>query len=70
LVNSITPVLIDTSMTKTLSNATREAAMSKIPMRRMGRPEEVATLVAWLASDQCSFSTGAAFDLSGGRGSY
>jgi 2-dehydro-3-deoxy-L-rhamnonate dehydrogenase (NAD+) len=70
LVNCITPVLIDTPLTKTLSDTTREAAMSRIPMRRMGRPEEVATLVAWLASDQCSFSTGAAFDLSGGRGSY
>jgi 3-oxoacyl-[acyl-carrier protein] reductase len=36
----------------------------------MGRPEELAALVAWLASEQCSFSTGAAFDLSGGRGVY
>ena len=41
--------------------------ISKIPMGRVGRPEEVAALIAWLASDQCSFSTGAVYDLSGGR---
>lgn len=70
LVNCITPVLIDTPMARTLTPATREAALSKIPMRRMGRPEEVANLVAWLASDKCSFCTGAAYDLSGGRASY
>ncbi|MGH3124137.1 MAG: SDR family oxidoreductase, partial [Streptosporangiaceae bacterium] len=41
-----------------------------IPMRRLGRPGEVAELVAWLASDKCSFSTGAVYDLSGGRATY
>jgi 3-oxoacyl-[acyl-carrier protein] reductase len=70
LVNCITPALIDTPLAKTLTDATREAALSKIPMKRMGQPEEVAALVAWLASDQCSFSTGAAYDLSGGRAPY
>jgi 3-oxoacyl-[acyl-carrier protein] reductase len=39
-------------------------------MRRLGRPGEVAELVAWLASDKCSFSTGAVYDLSGGRATY
>ena len=39
-------------------------------MGRMGRPEELAELVSWLASERCSFSTGAAFDLSGGRAVY
>jgi NAD(P)-dependent dehydrogenase (short-subunit alcohol dehydrogenase family) len=70
LVNCVTPALIDTPLAKTLTDATREAALGKIPMKRMGRPEEVAALVAWLASDQCSFSTGAAYDLSGGRSPY
>jgi 3-oxoacyl-[acyl-carrier protein] reductase len=44
--------------------------VAKIPMGRVGRPEEVAALVAWLASDECSFSTGAVYDLSGGRATY
>jgi 2-dehydro-3-deoxy-L-rhamnonate dehydrogenase (NAD+) len=39
-------------------------------MRRVGRPEEVAALVGWLSSDECSFSTGAVYDLSGGRATY
>ena len=43
---------------------------AKIPMGRTGQPEEVAALVAWLASDECSFSTGAVFDISGGRATY
>jgi NAD(P)-dependent dehydrogenase (short-subunit alcohol dehydrogenase family) len=70
LVNCVTPVLIETPLTSALTEATRQAALEKIPMRRMGRPSEVAMLVAWLASDRCSFSTGAAHDLSGGRASY
>jgi 3-oxoacyl-[acyl-carrier protein] reductase len=44
--------------------------VAKIPMGRVGRVEEVAALVAWLASDECSFSTGAVYDLSGGRATY
>jgi 3-oxoacyl-[acyl-carrier protein] reductase len=44
--------------------------LSKIPMGRFGTVEEVAAMVAWLASDECSFSTGAVFDLSGGRAVY
>ena len=44
--------------------------ISKIPMGRVGTPAEVAALVAWLASDECSFSTGAVYDLSGGRATY
>ena len=70
LVNCVTPALIDTPLAGALSDETRTAAFDKIPMRRMGRPDEVAALVAWLASDQVSFSTGAAYDLSGGRASY
>ena len=44
--------------------------LSKIPMGRFGLVEEIASLVAWLASEDCSFSTGAVFDISGGRGTY
>jgi 3-oxoacyl-[acyl-carrier protein] reductase len=44
--------------------------VAKSPMGRLGRPEEVAALAAWLASNECSFSTGAVFDLSGGRATY
>jgi 3-oxoacyl-[acyl-carrier protein] reductase len=44
--------------------------VEKIPMKRIGQPREVAALIAFLASEQCSFSTGAVFDLSGGRATY
>jgi len=44
--------------------------LSKIPMGRLGQPAEVAALVAWLCSEDCSFTTGAVFDLSGGRATY
>jgi 3-oxoacyl-[acyl-carrier protein] reductase len=44
--------------------------VAKIPMNRVGKPEEVAALAAWLASEECSFSTGAVFDISGGRATY
>jgi 3-oxoacyl-[acyl-carrier protein] reductase len=44
--------------------------VSKIPMKRVGQPDEVAALVAWLASEDCSFSTGAVYDISGGRATY
>ncbi len=44
--------------------------LSKIPMGRLGTVEEAAALIAWLASEDCSFSTGAVFDLSGGRATY
>src|SRR5258708_3043476 len=47
-----------------------ETVMAKIPLGRPGRPDEVACMIAWLASDECSFSTGATFDLSGGRATY
>jgi 3-oxoacyl-[acyl-carrier protein] reductase len=44
--------------------------LSKIPLGRLGEPQEIAALVAWLASEECSFSTAAVFDLSGGRSTY
>jgi 3-oxoacyl-[acyl-carrier protein] reductase len=47
-----------------------EFMLSKIPLGRFGGADEVASLVCWLASEECSFSTGAVFDLSGGRATY
>jgi 3-oxoacyl-[acyl-carrier protein] reductase len=44
--------------------------LSKIPMGRFGTPEEIAAMVAWLCTEECSFTTGAVFDLSGGRATY
>ena len=70
LVNCVTPALIDTPLLGQASQSHLEHVASKIPMGRIGRPDEVAALVCWLTSDECSFSTGAVFDLSGGRATY
>jgi 2-dehydro-3-deoxy-L-rhamnonate dehydrogenase (NAD+) len=70
LVNCVTPAVIATPMLEQVSEAHLEYMVSKIPMGRVGQPEEVAALVAWLCSDECSFSTGAVFDISGGRATY
>ena len=70
LVNAVAPAVIGTELLKQMEPSTVELLISKIPMGRVGRPEEVAALVAWLASDECSFSTGAVYDLSGGRATY
>jgi len=70
LVNAVAPAVIGTDMVKQMSQETVDYLVAKIPMGRVGRPEEVAALVAWLASDECSFSTGAVYDLSGGRATY
>jgi 3-oxoacyl-[acyl-carrier protein] reductase len=69
-VNAIAPAVIATEFTKQMSPETYRAVVAKIPLGRPGRPEEVAAMIAWLASDECSFSTGATFDLSGGRATY
>src|SRR5205809_761974 len=69
-VNAVAPAVIGTDMVKQMSKETVDYLIAKIPMGRVGRPEEVAALVAWLASDECSFSTGAVYDLSGGRATY
>jgi 2-dehydro-3-deoxy-L-rhamnonate dehydrogenase (NAD+) len=70
LVNAIAPAVIGTDMVKQMSKETVDYLVAKIPMGRVGRPEEVAALVAWLVSDECTFSTGAVYDLSGGRATY
>ena len=70
LVNSIAPAVIETPMNAATSPAVLESLTRLIPMGRVGQASEVAELVAWLASERCSFSTGAAFDISGGRATY
>ena len=69
-VNAVAPAVIGTQLLEQMTKETVDLLISKIPMGRVGRPEEVAALVAWLASDECSFSTGAVYDLSGGRATY
>ncbi|MFJ2553836.1 SDR family NAD(P)-dependent oxidoreductase [Microbacterium sp. NPDC087591] len=70
LVNAIAPAVIATPMNATTEPDVLAHITSLIPMRRVGRPEEVAELVSWLASDAVSFSTGAVYDISGGRATY
>lgn len=70
LVNCVTPAVIETPMLGQVSEEHLKYMLSKIPMGRLGQPEEVAALVCWLASDECTFSTGAVFDISGGRATY
>jgi 3-oxoacyl-[acyl-carrier protein] reductase len=70
LVNCIAPAVIDTGMLADVSEEHVGYMIEKIPMKRIGRPKEVAALIAFLASEECSFSTGAVFDLSGGRATY
>ncbi len=72
LVNAIAPAVIDTDIIRMpgIDPASLALAISKIPMGRVGQPIEVARLVAFLVSDQLSFSTGAVYDLSGGRATY
>lgn len=70
LVNAIAPAVIATPMNAATDPEVLARVTRLIPMGRPGRPEEVAELVAWLSSDKCSFSTGAVYDLSGGRATY
>ncbi|MFO0997387.1 MAG: SDR family NAD(P)-dependent oxidoreductase [Alphaproteobacteria bacterium] len=70
LINCITPANIDTEMTVHLGPAYREFALGRTPVGRYGRVEEVANLVAWIASEDCSYEAGGVFDISGGRSTY
>ena len=70
LVNCIAPAVIETPMLEDLSEDHVGYMVERIPMGRMGASEEVAALACWLASDECSFSTGATYDISGGRAVY
>jgi 3-oxoacyl-[acyl-carrier protein] reductase len=70
LVNCIAPAVIDTPILSQLSQEHIDYMVDRIPLRRLGAPEEVARLIAYLASEDLSFSTGACFDVSGGRAVY
>ena len=69
-VNSVTPAAVRTPIFDQIPQSHVDFMLSKIPMGRLGKVEEVANLVCWLASEECSFSTGAVFDVSGGRATY
>jgi 3-oxoacyl-[acyl-carrier protein] reductase len=70
LVNCVTPAAAKTELFAQMKQEHIDYMLSKIPMSRFVEVDEVAALVAWLASEDCSFSTGAAFDISGGRAVY
>jgi 3-oxoacyl-[acyl-carrier protein] reductase len=69
-VNCVTPAAVDTPLFEQMTEAQIAYMLSKIPMKRFGTVPEVAALTAWLCSAECSFSTGAVFDISGGRATY
>lgn len=69
-VNALAPAAVRTTLLEQMAPAHVQTMIDKSPMGRLGEPEEVAELVAWLCSGSCSFSTGAVFDLSGGRATY
>jgi NAD(P)-dependent dehydrogenase (short-subunit alcohol dehydrogenase family) len=69
-VNCVTPAAVKTALFDQMSEAHIRFMRSRIPMGRFGLPEEIAALVGWLCTEECSFSTGAVFDLSGGRSTY
>jgi 3-oxoacyl-[acyl-carrier protein] reductase len=70
LVNAVTPAAAKTGIFASMTQAHIDFMLSKIPMGRFLEVEEAAAMVAWLVSEECSFSTGAVFDLSGGRATY
>ena len=69
-VNCVTPAAVRTAIFDQMTHDHINYMLSKIPMGRFGGVDEIAALVCWLASEECSFSTGAVFDLSGGRATY
>jgi 3-oxoacyl-[acyl-carrier protein] reductase len=69
-VNCVTPAAVKTGMFSQMTQAHIDFMLSKIPMGRFGEVNEIAAMVAWLCTEECSFSTAAVFDLSGGRAVY
>ncbi len=70
LVNAVTPAIIDSELVAQMPVSQLEAVLAKVPMGRPGQVDEVAAMICWLVSPECSFSTGAVFDISGGRATY
>jgi NAD(P)-dependent dehydrogenase (short-subunit alcohol dehydrogenase family) len=70
LVNCVTPAAAQTAILEQVTPEFAKYMLSKIPMGRFVKVDEIAALVCWLASEECSFSTGAVFDISGGRATY
>jgi len=70
IVNCVAPAVIETPILEGITEEHIGYMVERIPMGRMGEPEEVAALICWLASEECSFSTGATYDISGGRAVY
>ena len=70
IVNCIAPAAIETPILQQNTPEQNKFMLSKIPMGRVGQPEEVAALIAWMSSEDVSFSTGAVYDISGGRATY
>ena len=70
LVNAVAPTITDTPLLGPATQEMLDFMVSRVPMGRMCQPEEVAALVGWLCSEECSFSTGACFDITGGRATY
>ena len=68
--NTICPAAIETELLKQMDPAFVQGLLSKIPMGRFGRADEIAALIEWMCSEECSFCTGAVFDSSGGRATY
>ena len=69
-VNAVTPAAVRTPIFDQMPQAHIDFMLAKIPKARFGTVDEVASLICWLASEECSFSTGAVFDVSGGRATY
>ena len=69
-VNCVTPAAVRTPIFDQMSQSHIDFMLSKIPIGRFGTVEEVTALICWLASEECSFTTGGVFDVSGGRATY
>jgi 3-oxoacyl-[acyl-carrier protein] reductase len=69
-INAIAPSAVETELFSGLAPERQKASLARIPLGRAGRVDEVAALIAWMASDECSFTTGFTFDLSGGRATF
>jgi 3-oxoacyl-[acyl-carrier protein] reductase len=70
LVNCVTPAAAKTEILEQMKTDHVNYMLSKIPMNRFVEPVEIAAMICWLASEECSFATGAVFDISGGRATY